>query len=96
MSHALQSREVDQLLHKMNKHIEIRRYAKRNGWNDGIYYRRKYICAIPQAHMFKFENPDYLGGMTKEVPHLSIDKLAKTLINNDIIRPHDYKVMMNY
>lgn len=98
-SYRLERDEVDKLLLSINSNIDIRRYSNREtkgGRNDGIYYKGKYICAIPRKHMYKFPNEDYKGGITGQVTHRSIENLADVLVSNGVIHPHDKKIMLNY
>ena len=86
--------ELDELLPKLNKDLEVRRYHNLQGLNDGIYYRGKYICAIQQGFVPTETEEDCKENFFGYIPNRSVDNLARVLMSNHIIAPMVYYRMM--
>jgi len=84
-------KKFEKLITELNPHVEVRRYYLDRGSNDGIYYRGKYICAIPPGYIYPFKFEDYRGMF---IAHKSMEELTDALARENIIYERDKLILM--
>lgn len=85
---------LDELLLQLNPLLRVRRHHHYLGMNDGVYFRGKYICAVPQGPIFRAKHEAYRERYWGQIPHTSVDNLARTLVSNNCIKGRQYWTLM--
>lgn len=75
--------DLNEKLQSINPLLGIRRYWRKDGANDGVYYGNEYICAVPAGYVYLQKVPEYHNMFG--IPHRSIENLVDILVNRHYI-----------